>query len=253
LTTDRGAKTPWHVNATPSGDDGEHGVTVTVEMASDSWFRSSAWDAAARSEFEARLARARDYNRPQYLRIKAISLQDAGNTDAAGELFRRVIDEYPESLDAALCAEMSGNMRLAAGDFSGAEESFRRSLELRPDLNGTTGEVHIGLAEALTALGRPGEALEALGYIPVSRLTLSHSHCRWNAALAEAALAVGEPEVAADAAARALSLLDVPDQFSRHPGFGRAHLDADQVARLRAIAERRTVRPARRLRLLRRR
>jgi hypothetical protein len=68
--------------------------------AREDWFRSPAWDQAARAEFELRLARARDHNRPQYLRIKGLALREAGLVDAARVLWQRVRSEYPTSMDA---------------------------------------------------------------------------------------------------------------------------------------------------------
>jgi tetratricopeptide (TPR) repeat protein len=205
-------------------------------VAPDEWFRSSDWDAPARAEFETRLARARLDNRPQYLRIKAAALEASGLEADAVTLLRRVLDQYPESLDAAYCAERLADYYLAGGDAPAAERLYRRSMELRPDLNGTTGEVHIGLAEALSAQERYAEALEALDYLPAADLTLSHGVCRWKAALADAALGVGDSQVARQAARRALALLAAPDQFPRHRRVGRAALTEEQQAHLRAIA-----------------
>ncbi len=193
-------------------------------MASDEWFRSNDWDAQARAEFEIRLARARPYNRPQYLKIKALALEASRQDADAVILLRRVLEEYPDSLDAAYCAERLADHYLATGDTLAAERHYRRSMELRPDLNATTGEVHIGLAEALNAQKRYDEALQALDYLPATDLTLNHGVCRWNGALADAALGVGDFEVAREAASRALALLREPDQFSKHRGVGRAAL-----------------------------
>ncbi len=212
----------------------EPGVSLLV--ASDEWFRSSDWDARARAEFETRLARARPYNRPRYLMIKAVALEASGQDADAVTLLRRVLDEYPDSLDAASCAERLADHHLARGDAPAAERHYRRSMELRPDLTATTGEVHIGLAEALSAQKRYDEALGELDYLPATDLTLSHGVCRWNAALADAALGVGEYQMAREAASRALALLGAPDQFSRHRGVGRASLADEQQAHLRAIA-----------------
>jgi predicted negative regulator of RcsB-dependent stress response len=205
-------------------------------VASGEWFRSAAWDLNAKADFEARLARARRNNRPQYLTIKALALQESGHDVDAVELLRRVVEEYPNSLDAVYSAERLGDHYLASGDPAAAERHYRRSMELRPDLNATTGEVHIGLAEALIAQERYDEALHALEHLPVTRLTLNHAVCRWNAALADAALGVGDRGLAREAAGHALALLDAPDQFARHPGVGRAALTDEQQTRLRAIA-----------------
>ncbi len=204
-------------------------------MASDEWFRSNDWDAQARAEFEIRLARARPYNRPQYLKIKALALEASRQDADAVILLRRVLEEYPDSLDAAYCAERLADHYLATGDTLAAERHYRRSMELRPDLNATTGEVHIGLAEALNAQKRYDEALQALDYLPATDLTLNHGVCRWNAALADAALGVGDFEVAREAASRALALLREPDQFSKHRGVGRAALSQERQAHLRTV------------------
>ncbi len=214
-----------------SADDG----VSLFDVASDEWFRSSDWDAPARAEFETRLARARPYNRPQYLTIKALALEASGQDADAVTLLRRVLAEYPDSLDAAYSDERLADHYLARGDAPAAERHYRRSMELRPDLNATTGEVYIGLAEALSAQQRYEEALQALDYLPATNLTLNHGMCRWNAALADAALGVGEFEVARDAASQALALLRAPDQFSRHGGVGRATLSQERQAHLRSI------------------
>ena len=202
----------------------------------DEWYRSTAWDDEARADFEARLARTRDHSRPQYIKLKGVHLEMDGQTAAAELLFRRVIDQYPDSFEAPQCAEYLGDYAMSTGDFEIAEGHYRHVLKLSPDMNATSGEVHLGLAEALIAQGRYEEALGALEYVPVASLSLTHAVCRWNVALADAALGVGETQVAADAARRALALLDAPEQFARHPGVGRAALTDDQIGRLRRIA-----------------
>lgn len=205
-------------------------------MAPVDWYRTQEWDNEAKAHFEAKLARARTDSRPQYLRIKALALREAGDSASAVSLLRRVLDEYPSAFDAAFSAELLGELAAESGDHHAAETEYRRSLALRPDQNATSGEVHIGLAEALLGQERYAEALEALNTVPVADLTLNHAVCRWNVALAEAAGGLGERQVAAAAAARALDLLDAPDQFRRHSGVGRAVLSDEQVARLRKLA-----------------
>ena len=181
-------------------------------MATDEWYRSSAWEADERVAFEARLKRARDDNRPQYLMIRAAALLESGHEADAVSFLQRVLHEYPQDLFAASCAEQLGDHYLATGDPLAAERHYRQSLTLKPDQNATTGEVHIGLAEALVA------------------------QRRFDAALADAALGMGEAQIAHDAATRALALLDAPDQFSRHAGVGRAVLTNARRRRLQAIA-----------------
>lgn len=59
-------------------------MTTTKRMGAvaDDWFRSPAWDEAARADFEARLGHARPGNWQQYLGIKGVSLRAAGNVEA---------------------------------------------------------------------------------------------------------------------------------------------------------------------------
>lgn len=207
-------------------------------MASDDWFRTGSWDDAERAAFEARLARARSHNRPQYLKIKAAALRETGNVAAAVELLSRVLDQYNDALDAPYCAELLGDIAMQAGQPASAEVHYRDSLRLRPDQNATSGEVHIGLAEALIAQGRFQEALDALDWFPVDELTMNHSACRWNMALAEAAHGLGDSDTSAVAAETALALRVAPDQFSRYAGVGRAVMSGKQVQRMRRLASR---------------
>ena len=211
---------------------------ASVFVASDDWFRTGGWDDEGRAAFEARLARTRSYNRPQYLKIKASALREAGNVAAAVTLLSRVLDQYTDALDAPYCAELLGDIALEGGDPASAEAHYLESLRLRPDQNATSGEVHIGLAEALIAQGRFQEALDALDLFPVQELTMNHSVCRWNMALAEAAHGLGDSDTSAVAAERALALRVAPDQFSRHAGVGRAVMSGKQAKRMRRLASR---------------
>ena len=202
----------------------------------DDWSGGAAWDAGAREAFEARLARARPESRPHHLVRKGAALLAAGRSADGVALLERVLTDHPDSLEAASCAERLADHSLAQGDPAEAERQYRRSLALRPDQNGTSGQVHIGLAEALTAQGRHEEALQALDREPAGGLTLHSAVSRWEAALALAAAGAGRRDEAREAARRALALLDAPDQFPRHPGVGRARLDPEQQALLRELA-----------------
>lgn len=205
-------------------------------MAGD-WFRTPDWDAEAQLDFERRLARSRPRNQSQYLRIKALALRDAGRVADAKRLLQRVIDEYPDGFDSAHAAELLGDLAREAADLDEAVRRYEQTLQLRPDLNGTSGQAHISLAEVLNQRRAHLEALHALARIPLAKLGLDVARFRWNAALADAAAGVGERQVAKVSAERALALLRAPDQFARHPGVGRAETSQLQEARLRALAD----------------
>ena len=205
------------------------------------WFRLPDWNAEAREEFERRLARARPHNQPQYLRIKAVALRGAGEHDGAIALLDRILREHSTALDAAFAAELLGDIAREDGRNGDAADWYRRSLDLGTNM--TTGTAHISLADVLNRDRDYEGALEALKLVPLARLTLNSARFRWNAVLAESALGVGELDVARDAARRALTFLDAPDQFSRHPGVGRATASKDQRDRLEAISLERVTAP----------
>ena len=58
----------------------------------EEWFRSGDWSPEAQEDFEARLKRARSHSRPQYLRIKGLALQQAGEVAGARQMWNRVLD-----------------------------------------------------------------------------------------------------------------------------------------------------------------
>ncbi len=208
----------------------------------DEWFRSPAWTSEDQQAFEAKLAGARPHGRAQYLRIKGLALREAGLGDAAAVLWQRVCADYPGSLHETSALEHLGDLAREQGRHEDAVAYYERPLDGR-SLNGTTWAVHVSLAELLVQMGRFEEATEALLRRPIQELTLHHSLFRWHACAAEAALGLGDRSEAVNAAARASDLLSAPDQFSRHPGVGRAVGSVEQQERLRSIRDGRNVEP----------
>jgi tetratricopeptide (TPR) repeat protein len=222
----------------------------------DAWYRSTAWDAEAQIDFETRLARAREWKRPQYLRIKGLAVS-TWNEEAAEALFQRVIEAYPDKFDASSCQEHLGDLWRKQGKLAEAERAYRAVLEQGNGLSpsGTSGCVNISLAELLIQAdcGREMEALAQLELLVTAgqlRGSLGHFNdvrFRWEVALAVATDRLGQRENSERAAERALNILDAPDPFSRHPGVGKAHADEATVRMLRDL-----VRPKGKKRILRR-
>lgn len=198
------------------------------------WFRTPDWDAAARKDFEQRLARARS-SRPQYLRIKALALQRVGLLDEAIQLLERLRSEHPDAFDIPYTTELLGDIARAQGRLADAERHYRRLLS-SPDGNGTTGMVEVSLSEVLLELGRPDEAAAALDEADRDSLETFHANLfRWLVARARIAAVRGTADEAAEAAARALDLVDAPSQYSRHPGVGVVETDDATIAMLEAM------------------
>ena len=171
------------------------GPTPNRRRQSADWFRDPAWDRATRDQFEDRLNRARIGNRPQYLRIKALALRDAGELEAAKQLLNRIVSDYPDSMDCGFCLELLGDIAREEGSSENAEKHYREVLRRWPDLNGTTRMVEVSLAEVLTESAGPDRHEEALRLLDsaLKRGRMMNSDLfRWNIALARVAEQLGD-------------------------------------------------------------
>lgn len=205
---------------------------------SDDWYRSSAWDEKSREDFEVRLSRSRS-SRGEYLRIKAVSLLDAGMLSEGQGLLLRILDEDPDSFEAPLATELLGDIARSQGRLDEAEKCYRAVLERWPDLSATTGMVEVSLAEMLIERDGSESAHEALGLLNscLERSTMLDSDLfRWHVALARASEAIGDSETQRRAARTALSLADKAPAFPRHPEVGLVSADESTRAWLRDLA-----------------
>ena len=202
------------------------------------WYETADWDAAAQADFEERLSRtrARPENRAEYLRRKAVELQEAGLLDEAVRLYERfVADEHARPFYVRGAVEQLGDIARRLGRLAEAERHYRRVLTFRPH-GSVSGMVEVSLAEVLLDLGRPDEAAAALDEADMFSVTMFHANLfRHLVALARIAQARGDANAAANAAARALGLIDAPDQYSRHPGVGAVQTDDATISMLRAM------------------
>jgi hypothetical protein len=95
----------------------------------DDWFRSPDWSEEAQADFERRLGRSRPHRRAQYLRIKGLALESAGEIDGARTLWLRVLDDVGEfaSLQGYGAMEHLGDS-YAATEPDLAEQYYRRLI-----------------------------------------------------------------------------------------------------------------------------
>ena len=211
-------------------------------MADDDWFRSPDWSPVAQAEFEKRLARARNYNRAQYLRIKGLHLAKAGEKNGARELWQRVLqstDELARSQQPSALEHLGDSY--AREDPATAESYYRRLLTEYPPLNGTSQTVEVSLAELLIDKGdRPSldEAMVLLNaWIEKGIAQFPSMLFRWHLALIRIAQATGEKETVQRAARTALGLADRGPVFPRHKEVGVVRADAKTLRRLRKLAK----------------
>jgi tetratricopeptide (TPR) repeat protein len=207
----------------------------------DEWFRSPRWDEAARADFEARLARARSTSRPQYLFIKALSVEEAGEVAGARELFTRAA-EHPEAylFQRAGAWEKLAELAARSGDRETAERLYRRILTEQPSLSGTSNTAEIALAELLLDDGDEAgrdEALQLLtSWIERDGLKFNNQLLRWHLAYIRIAEAIGDKEWTRRAARTALDLASRGPQLPRHKDVGLVHADKATLRRLHRLA-----------------
>jgi hypothetical protein len=202
------------------------------------WFRTPSWGGPATSEFEVKLARSRVHNRSEYLKIKALALDDAGDSEAAVGLLKRIIDDYPDSLDYAYAFELQGDILRRDGKKVEAEQCYRCVLDRRPDLNATSGTAPLSLAEVLLeqhgAAAVP-EVLSLLAY-PHMRLAFNDQMVRALILSARAAEIAGDFALRRSEAQRALALADAGPQLARYPTIGVPQLADRELNELRRLA-----------------
>ncbi|MGC4111295.1 MAG: hypothetical protein QM747_12895 [Nocardioides sp.] len=203
----------------------------------DEWFRSPGWGPDDQAEFERRLARARRTSRAQYLRIKGLALIEAGHSEAARELWLRVLGDAPASIDRWSTLEHLGDLDFAT-DPDESERRYRELLMEDPSLNATTQMAEVWLAELLTRRGTPASLAEAWELLEAWRTT-RHSpfpanHFQWEVARARWGEAAGRADITRESAQRAIGLADAESPFPRHPGVGVVHTDPALLAWLHA-------------------
>jgi hypothetical protein len=206
------------------------------------WFRSPDWSTNAREDFEHRLARTRDFNRPQYLRIKALALMGHGGkaeVRGARELLARVIEDYPDAGDVVMAHEHLAELDVRDGQRAPAKEHYRTALRLAPERH-VYGDAALRLPELLIEDGGTEERNEAeslLGNVAHHDLVFRSQRFRYAVARARLAHAGGNVADSARYAEDALreAARDTPD-FARHPDVGFVDADRTTLEEMRRLA-----------------
>ncbi|AEV85452.1 hypothetical protein ACWT_4430 [Actinoplanes sp. SE50] len=205
------------------------------------WYRTTEWHESAQAEFERRLARARPSSRGQYLRIKAVSLAEAGIVDGARDLYRRVVKVDPDGSSAASATELLGDLERAQGNAAVAEQHYRTLLDRWPTLNGTSRLAELSLAELLTEHGDAHHLAEADRLLIACAdrgLAFDDAIFRWNVARARLADRLGDDQSRAAAATTALALVGKGPQLPRHPDVGLVRTDEATLRWLKRLTNR---------------
>jgi hypothetical protein len=212
---------------------------------SEDWFRTTEWTAIAQRDFEARLKRARPYNRPQYLRAKAIALREHGGEAyrrAARQLNERIVRDYPYSyLDLVVAHEQLGLIAEEELALDDAMDHYRRALHLS-DEGAPHGDAILRLPELLIAGDPDSDRLEEaeaiLARIDDQSLAFSSQRFRYRALRARLADRHGDKDAAAALAQSALAewRRAQPD-FHRHPDLGWVRTTPEVIEELQRLSQ----------------
>ncbi len=209
----------------------------------DDWFRSPLWGPEDQEFFEAKLARARPYNRPQYLRIKGLALADANDPVArlgARELFERVI-ALDDGFQATAAQTHLGEWFAQREDPVRAAQLWRATLS---EQQRSRGRVDMSTALKLTELvvsegwsADYGEAVDLLERAANDSFLLRDQRWRYLVALARIYSRTGQRAQARETAQHALDLLAITEpEFPRHPDLGDIHTDSTTIDEIRTLA-----------------
>lgn len=216
--------------------------------ARDAWFRTSDWDAAARAEFERRLARVKPHNRVQYRRIKALALLMSGDRakEAAGyEMMVGIVgDPTAAQFEKVSALSALGAYAQDRGLLDDAERNLRSALEaMRTTPSGGTKLEEVRLAEVLLARGGEPQLVEALDVLERRAKDppqLLRDRFRLCFAAVRVSLALGRAAQAAEWAASALQLASATHSgLANHPTLGLVPDDPKTRKWLASVAGRR--------------
>lgn len=228
-------------------------VLMASKWDDEDWFRSSTWSPEIAEAFEARLKRARAWNRAQYLRVQGVHLAAQNDKALRGigrDLFRRVVDDYGDNhpFEALTALENLGDSLAAEGADGPAESAYREVLtRVAASPTGRSGTSHtteLSLAELLLARGDNASLEEADGLLDIAEEQVRRSAMFRNLVLrylvvrARVAARRGNQAGAIAYAREALSVADETEPaMPKHPTLGRPDVPPELRAELRALVE----------------
>ena len=122
------------------------------------WYRRKTWTKADEEEFFAKLRRAREYGRPQYLRVQAIELIETKEKNlliVAETLLNRILNEYPEKLtEISQTYNSLGEIYKLREDYGTALEYFQKSLDFEKEFPNVITTAYLNFSETVVRAER---------------------------------------------------------------------------------------------------
>lgn len=199
-------------------------------MGRDDWYRRTTWTESDRGDFWARIAKTRKpASQAQYIRIQASVLQESGLIDAAIDLDRRLLAEFPEPFELAVTHYELGKCLLTKGDIDGALDSFRNAITAQRDLPTVQTKAWLAFGRLVAETGRKDLYDEFLTYFGeresqrafASELSFPIDRYELAATLAIIHRDLGNQKKAVEFAREALAAASAQESgFRYHPNIG---------------------------------
>ena len=120
------------------------------------WFRRTTWRHEDEEEFFKKLARARSWSRPQYLRIQAahlVSTEDLKLLNIAETLIQKLFDEYPEdNSERSSALELLGDIHKLRKEFDNALEYYKKAIQFEKKYPNALTNAYLEYAELVVKL-----------------------------------------------------------------------------------------------------
>lgn len=133
-------------------------------MAKDDWFRLPTLTSEARDLFEQRLQRSHS-SRPEYMRVQAEALQEAGAHRQSIKMIERIMREYPDHWATAWLYESRAECHRQLRHFDQAILDYTTSIDTMKDRPGVRGHATTRLASLAYELGRSDLYEPCLGHL----------------------------------------------------------------------------------------
>lgn len=125
------------------------------------WYRKTSWNENDEKDFFEKLKRARNYSRPQYLRIQAITLISTENQNllkVAENLLVKILEDYPEEkFEKSLTFNSLGNIYKQRNELEKAREFYRKSLNFEKEYPNVKTDSYLQFAELTIKLQKLSE------------------------------------------------------------------------------------------------
>jgi tetratricopeptide (TPR) repeat protein len=126
-------------------------------MAND-WYRKNTWAEDDEKDFFLKLSKARNFNKPQYLRIQAYTLYETNNHkyfNAAINLLKKCINEYPdEYLQITESYSLLGDIYYELKKYDIAFENYNNAIMSEKESRITSPSAYIGYSLLVLQLNK---------------------------------------------------------------------------------------------------